>query len=340
MRKIYLVGAILLLALGVFLAGCGSQKQSAPSDTGKTSQSVENNKQQEKKTYTIAFVPGITTDAFYISMKKGAENAAKELGVNLIWQGPAQWDYTKQVPIVESFLSKKPDFMIIAPCSTDALIEPLKKVKEAGIPIITVDTNIKDESLIIANVTSDNKQGGQAAADALAKLIGGEGEVALINTIPGVTTTDDRQNGFLEQIQSKYPKIKVVSKQYCNDQQNTAAAQIQNIVLANPNLKGVFATNVVSSLGVVQGLKAKNLIGKIKVVEYDAGPSQVESLKTGEVQALIAQKPYAEGYQSVKMAVDYLNGKKDLEKHVLLPAVIATQENMNDPEVNKWFYKE
>ncbi|MCL5072481.1 MAG: ABC transporter substrate-binding protein, partial [Actinobacteria bacterium] len=283
-------------------------------------------------------IPGITTDAFYISMKRGVEQKAKELGINIIYQGAPEWDYTKQIPIIESMIAKKVDLIITAPTNAETMIVVLKKAVDSGIPVITVDTNIKDDSFIVSNITSDNLQGGKVAAGTLAKILGSKGEVALINTKPGITTTDDRQNGFIEALKT-YPDMKLVSSQYCNDQAETAAAQIQNIYLAHPNLKGVFACNVVSANGVQAGLKAKGLTGKIALFAYDAGPAQVEGLKAGYITALVVQKPLAEGSTAVEYAYYYLTGQKDkVEKHKLIPAVIATKENMNDPDVSKWFY--
>ena len=291
-----------------------------------------------KKAYTVAFVPGITTDAFYISMNRGVQQTAKKLGINIIYQGAPEWDYTKQTPIIESMIAKKVDLLITAPTSSDTMIAPLKKAVDAGIPVITVDTNISDESFLVANITSDNRQGGKIAADYLAKLLGKTGEVALINTKPGITTTDERQIGF-ENAMKAYPNMKIVSEQYCNDQAETAAVQIQTIVLSNPNLKGVFACNVVSANGVQAGLKAKGLTGKVAMVAYDAGPAQVEGLAAGYITALVVQKPMAEGQTAVQYAYDYLTGKKDkINKHTLLPAVIATKDNMNKTSVKKWFY--
>lgn len=292
------------------------------------------------KKFTIAFVPGITTDSFYISMKVGAQAEADRLGVNLIWQGAPEWNYTKQTQILNSLLARGGiDAMIIAPTSTNAMIEPIKAVVKAGIPVIAVDTSIDDKSLLISEITSDNVQGGEAAADMLAKMIGQKGQVAVINTIPGITTTDMRQDGFLNRIKAKYPNIDVVSIQYCNDRQTQASVQIQQILLRYPNLAGVFATNVISGSGVADGLRSTNAIGKVKLIAYDAEPAEVKELKAGNIQGLVVQKPLEEGRLAVEFAYKYLTGRgSEIPKRVILPNVVASQDNMNEPEVNKYFY--
>lgn len=349
MKRIIICVLVLTLSMVFVLAGCGQQQAaatekkteaSAPAAKNEPAPTQEQTKKAsdtpEKKTFTIGFVPGLTTDAFYISMKRGLEAKAKELGMNVVYQGATEWDYTKQTPIIESMIAKKVDLLITAPTNSQTMIAPLKKCVDAGIPVITVDTNITDESFLVANITSDNIQGGKVAADTLAKLMGNKGEVAVINTKPGITTTDDRQKGFEEGMKA-YPDIKIVSEQYCNDQAEKAAAQIQEIYLAHPKLSGAFGTNLYAATGVANGLKAKGV--KIPIVCYDAGPAQIESLKKGEINATVVQKPMAEGQTAAEYAYYFLSGQKDkIEKHKLIPSVVATKDNMGDPEISKWFY--
>jgi ribose transport system substrate-binding protein len=341
MKKISGIMIAVFLMLSMVLAACSSNttSNSSSNDNGQKQSSGESNKDTGKKKFRIAFVPGITTDAFYISMKYGAEDMANKLGVDLIWQGAPEWDYTKQTPIIESMVAEGVDAIITAPTDSKAMIAPLKKAKDAGIPVFTIDTNVSDESIYVSNVTSDNKEGGALAADELAKLIGEKGKVALINTKPGITTTDDRQKGFLEQIK-KYPNIKVAATEYSDDQATVAAQKIQDILLNNSDLAGVFATNVVTGSGVSQGLRTKNKTGKVKLIAYDSGPEEVKALKAGEIQALISQKPLEEATQAMQMAYDYLNGKKDVQKQVQLTNITVTPDNVDQEDVKKWLYRQ
>jgi len=349
MKKTIAYVLALTLLIGLALSGCGTQqaapaaetKAAAPAaETKAAAPAAETSKAAEVKPKTIAFIMGVAGDAFYISMRRGIESKMKELfkdTANLITQGATEWDYTKQTPIVDSMIAKKVDMLIIAPNNDETMIAPLKKCSDAGIPVMTVDTNIKDESFLICNITSNNLQGGKVAADNLANLIGKKGEVAVVNTKPGITTTDARQKGFEDQIAAAYPDIKIVSKQYCNDQAEKAAAQIQEILLAHPKLAGVFGTNLFAATGVANGLKAKGI--KIPIMCYDAGPAQIESLKKGEIDATVVQKPMAIGETAAEYAYYYFNNQKDkIEKKKLIESVVATKENMNDPEISKWFY--
>lgn len=289
--------------------------------------------------WTIGFVPGITTDAFYISMLRGARAEAAKLGVNLDIQGAAQWNYSMQTQIVNDLVTKKVNLLVIAPNDANAMIPPLKRAVQSGVPVITVDTTINDPGILVSRITSNNIQGGALAAETLARMIGGKGDVALINVTPGISTTDQRQQGFLAEIK-KFPKIHVVAVEYTNDQQSTASVDTENILVAHPNLKGVFAMNDVNSGGVAQALKAKGKSNQVKLVAYDAEPIAVQALMKNQVQALIVQKPYMEGQMAVQYAYDYLSGhKKAIRKSVVLANVVATQANKRNPAITKWYYK-
>ena len=139
---------------------------------------------------TIALIPGLTTDAFYITMQKGAQAAADALGVELVFQGAPDFNPVTQVPVLDAVIARAPDAILIAPTDTTQLIEPLRKAHDAGIPVITVDTFIGtgqyqtgagDADFPLAYIASDNVLGGKIAARALAASIGGEGKVFVSN---------------------------------------------------------------------------------------------------------------------------------------------------------------
>lgn len=113
------------------------------------------------KTFTVGFVPGITTDAFYISMLRGARAEAAKLHINLLVQGAAQWNYTLQTPIVNSMVTRKVNLLIIAPNDANAMIPSLEAAVKAKVPVITVDTTISKTSILTSRITSDNTQGGK-----------------------------------------------------------------------------------------------------------------------------------------------------------------------------------
>jgi len=296
---------------------------------------------QAKKSYTFGFVPGIITNPFYISMNYGAKAAADQLGVKLIWQGPQNWDFAQQTVVVDALVSKGINALILSPCDPEALKGPLQKAVEAGILVITTDTDINDPEakIRVTNVASNNYLGGIKAGEALAKAIGNKGEVALMGAMTGVTTNEDRYKGFKE-VMAKYPDIKIVATEYSNSDQSKAAQQMQSVILAHPNLAGAFGVDTPTAHGCAVGIRNAGAKGKVKLVAFDAQPLEVEDLKEGLTSMLVAQAPYAMGYLGVQFAYDYLEGfVAKFPGNFTTGYYIITPENVNDPETKKWVYQ-
>jgi ribose transport system substrate-binding protein len=284
----------------------------------------------------LALITGDNHDPFFVSMNAGAQAEAKALGVSVNWQGPAQYQASLQIPIVSAVLTSKPDFVFICPTDAQALGAPIKQLTSAGIPVMTLDSDINDTSARLGNITSNNLLGGQQAADSLANLLGGKGEVAVLNEQPGVSTTDLRQKGF-EQELAKFPGIKYLGVGRDNDDTTTATTTASALLSRNPGLTGFFATDTANGAGAATA--AQQAGRAVKVVAFDAEPEEVTALKLGHISSLIVQKAYDFGQLAVEDAVGYLNGN-----HAAIPPstletyVIATAQNINSPEVQKYLY--
>ncbi|MFO1208365.1 MAG: ABC transporter substrate-binding protein [Amaricoccus sp.] len=300
------------------------------------------------KKYTIALIPGLTTDAFYITMRKGAQAAADALGVDLVFQGAPEFNPVLQVPVLDAVIARKPDAILIAPTDKTQLVQPLKKAADAGIPVITVDTFIGsgkyqtgagDADFPLSYIASDNLLGGRMAAHALAEAIGGEGKVYVSNVKPGVSTTDQREEGFKEEMKASYPKIEVLETQFNDDDANKAASQLQAVFARNPDLKGVFGANLFSALGAGTGVQQAGKTGEIRVVAFDAPTSIVDNINSGLVDLAIAQHPAEIGYYGVVSAYAHLTGQS-------IPTAIGTgftvidKDNVADPNVAKYIYSD
>jgi ribose transport system substrate-binding protein len=292
-----------------------------------------------KQRPTIYLIAGIATDAFYLTMKKGAEAEAKKLGVNLIFTGsPRAFSPPTQIPYLNAAIARKPDAILIAPTDKTALIAPIRAAVQADIPVLTVDTFI-NAPLAVTNISTDNVAGGKAAARALAQAIGREGTVAGVSVQPGISTTDQRQQGFESELK-KFRGIKYVGTQYCNDDQ-TKAAQITSALIRRhgDDLKGIFAMNVVSGNGVTAAVTNAGKSGDVKLVEFDAGPEQVTALKRGTINALVAQYPFGIGQLGVRLAHRYVTrGKAGIKKHYGTGSAIITRANVNNPKYKKFLY--
>jgi ribose transport system substrate-binding protein len=301
----------------------------------------------DTKKYTIALIPGLTTDAFYITMHKGAEAAAKALGVTLVFQGAADFNPVTQVPVLNAIIGRKPDAILIAPTDKVQLVESLKKAADAGIPVLTVDTFIGDghyqtgtgdADFPLSYIASDNILGGEIAARALAKAIGDKGKVYVSNVRPGISTTDQREQGFKDELK-KHPGITVLETQFNDDDANKAASQFQSVYARNSDLAGVFGANLFSAMGAANGVKQSGGTGKVKVEAFDAPTSIVQEIKAGSVDIAIAQHPSEIGYFGVVAAYAHLTGQS-------IPTLIGTgftvidKDNVDDPKVKRFIYSD
>jgi ribose transport system substrate-binding protein len=147
------------------------------------------------QSYNLALIVGVIGDEFYTSMGCGAKGEAKKLGASVKVQGPQQFDPSQQTPVVNAVIQSKPDAILIAPTDKSAMIGPIQSAVNQNIPVFTVDTFIA-KPIALSHISSDNLEGGKLAAKALADAIGKKGKVLCINVTPGISTTDQRQQGF------------------------------------------------------------------------------------------------------------------------------------------------
>jgi ribose transport system substrate-binding protein len=280
-------------------------------------------------------------------MRKGAEAAAKAVGAELVFQGAPDFNPVTQVPVLDAVIAKQPSAILIAPTDKTQLVQPLKKAVDSGIPVLTVDTFIGtgvyqtgagDADFPISYIASDNILGGEIAARALATAIGDKGKVYVSNVKPGISTTDQREEGFKREM-AKHSGIEVLETQFNDNDANKAASQLQAVFARNPDLAGVFGANLFSALGAANGVQQAGQSGKVRVVAFDAPTSIVDNLNTGLVDMAIAQHPAEIGYFGVMAAYAHLTGNS-------VPTAIGTgftvidKSNVGDPNVAKFIYSD
>ena len=298
------------------------------------------------KKYTIALIIGIVGDPFYVSMQKAAEEEAKAMGVNLIVDGPQEYSPVPQTPIVDAMISRGDiDLLLVVPTDATAMIAPLKRAHDAGIPVMTLDTYIGKNTygqggpadFPIAYIGSDNFEGGQVSCQQLVDLLGGKGDIYIQNVIPGDSSLDGRQFGC-EDVLKKNPGMKLAGVQYNQDDPNTAQSQTAAILQRETNLGGVFGTNVYAAEGAGKAIKNAGLTGKVKVVAFDATKIAIQDLKDGINDVVIAQKPWLMGKLGIDFAIMYLEGNTKLPTNVATGFGVITRENVDDPATQGLIY--
>jgi ribose transport system substrate-binding protein len=290
------------------------------------------------KNLQIAVIPKGTTHEFWKAVHTGAVKAQRELEskgykVNLIWKGPLREDdRDQQIQVVESFVNRRVDGIVLAPLDSRALVAPVELAARMKIPVVIFDSALKSDKMI-SYVATDNYKGGQLGAKRLAELLNGKGKVILVKYQVGSASTEEREAGFLEEI-AKHPGITLIStNQYAGATRETAYQTSQTVLTRlGKEVDGIFMPNETATVGMMLALRDIKRAGDVKLVGFDAGSQLIDGLKRGDVQGLVVQSPVKMGYTSVMTIVDHIE-KKPIEKKVDTSVVMVTKENMETPEI-------
>lgn len=291
---------------------------------------------QGGRRYRIAVVPKSVAFDFWLAVKAGAEKAAREEGVQILWRGPNdETDIAGQRAILENFITQGVDALVFAACDAKAMVPVAQKALRQGIKVITIDSGL-DPDVSLCFIATDNFKGGKIAAETLAKLIGYRGKVGLIPFVPGAATSIQRERGFKAGLK-RFPKIKLVASLYSQSDVTKAMQATENMLTAHPDLKGIFAANEPGAIGAARVLEARRLAGRVKLVAFDAAPTEIKALKRGVIQALIVQDPFKMGYLGVKIAVKALRGEK-IPRRIDTGVTVVTKAAINDPFIQKLLF--
>ncbi len=326
--------AVMLLALTV---GCSSSSSSSSASSGSTGGSTTGGS-TSGKSYKLSFIQGVAGDGFYVTMGCGIQAEAKKLGnVTVNIQGPSQFDPTLQNPIIESVTASHPNAILVAPDDVSASQTPIDQAMSAGIKVVLVDTTLNNPAGAVSQISSNNLAGGADAFAAVKQLVPGGGPVLVVNTKPGISTTDQRTSGFAAAAKAD-PKFSYAGVQYDQDTASLAAQVTLAALQKNPGIVAIFATNLFSAEGAATGIRQAGKSGKVKIVGFDAEPDEITALQQGTVQALIAQQPYVIGTNAVDQAIAALTGKPTTPK-IGTKFTIITSANLSSPASQAAIYK-
>jgi ribose transport system substrate-binding protein len=258
----------------------------------------------EKKEYTVG-VTLLTRDVFYQELEKGMQEEAKVRGIKLRIQS-AEKDLNLQTAQVENFVVQGVDALVICPVDSIGVGAVIERANKVGVPVFTADIRAQ-EARVVCHVASDNRQGGRLAGEYLAKLLGSEGEVAIIDH-PEVTSVQERVAGFKEAI-ARHPAMKIVDEPSAGGDRDKAMIVMQNMLLAHPKLRGIFAINDNTALGAMAALEAAGR-QDVFIVGYDATPEAKQAIrKGGPLKADVIQYPMTIGKVTIETVARFLEGQ-------------------------------
>ena len=283
----------------------------------------------------IAVIPKGTTHQFWKSIHAGANKAATEFGVNVIWQGPQKEDDRQmQIQVVQNFISRNVDAIVLAPLDSRSLVKPVETAINRDIPVVIIDSAL-DSDAIASFVATDNRAGGAMAADRLASLLDNKGRIIMLRYQEGSASTSNREDGFLERIKEVAPDVEIlVDNQYAGATIEKAFQVSQNLLNRYGEIDGIFCPNESTVQGMLRALQTAGKAGEVQLVGFDANDSLIEGMKQGHIQGLVIQDPFQMAYEGVATAIAVLRGE-EVEPLQNTRVMLITPENMEMSEAQE-----
>ncbi len=304
-RKI--TGIILASVLAFSLAGCGAVSIDGE-EGGSTAASSEGSG-------AIGFSVSTLNNPFFVTLSEGAEAKAEEEGVELIVVDAGD-DAAKQTSDIEDLISRNISVLIVNPVDSDAVAPIVQDAVSQGIKVVSVDRVVNGVDVDCA-IASDNVAGAQMATEYLVSLVGEGAKVAELEGVNGASATIDRGEGFHLVADEQ---LDVVAKQTANFNRSEGMTVMENILQANPDIKGVFAHNDEMALGAVEAIGSSDIV----VVGFDATDDALAAIEEGRMAATVAQKPDLMGETAVETAVSLINGET-VEKTIPVEVELVTK---------------
>jgi ribose transport system substrate-binding protein len=296
-------------------------------------------KRAPNSTTTIAVIPKGTSHVFWRSIHAGAQKAAQELGVSIVWRGPLREDdRDSQVSEVEGFITRGVSGIVLAPLDDSALARPVGDAARAGIPVVVIDSGLKGNDYI-SFVATDNRKGGRLAGEHLAQLLGDKGKVVMLRYAEGSESTVQREEGFLETIKP-HTAIQIVSSNQYGGADVEGAYKKSEALLSrykaadgHLDVDGIFCPNESTTLAMLRVLEDNGWAGKVRFIGFDATDTLTKGLRDGHIDGLVLQDPVNMGYLGVKTIVAHLRGER-VERRIDTGATLVARDHMDDAGVH------
>lgn len=316
MKKLFIIMLVALITANSFSGGSGESGK----DSGER---------------YIALVSKGFQHEFWQTVRLGAEEAAKELGVRVTFVGPpTEADIDIQINMVEEAITQNADAIGLAALDVRALTPYAEKIKSQGIAFTTFDSDV-EPGVSSSFIATDNKAAAALGAERLAEIIGGRGKVAVLVHDPSSSTGIDRRDGFIEKINADYPNITLLDPVYGGGDHQKSADLIIDIVRSNPDLAGIFASNEGGAIGAALALK--ELGSDIPLIGFDSSEQEIAFLQEGIISGFVVQNPFQMGYMSVYALNDLLDGK-NISSRIDTGATYVNLNNLNEPDIQKLLY--
>ena len=282
---------------------------------------AKSKKEMDIEDITIGLSVSTLNNPFFVSLKDGVIAAAEENGMKTIVVD-AQDDSAAQVSGIEDLIQQGADILLINPTDSAAISTAVEYANSVDIPVITLDRS-SNSGKVVTLIASDNKAGGQMAAEYIIELLGENAVVAELEGTPGASATRERGAGFHSIADEK---LQIVSKQTADFDRTQGLNVMENIIQGNGNIQAVFAHNDEMALGALEAINSANK--DLITIGLDGTDDALSSIRSGQLTATVAQQPVLMGELAVQAAIDYIQGK-EVEEVIAAPLILVTKETID-----------
>jgi ribose transport system substrate-binding protein len=321
MRKYFTVLSMTFIL--VFAASCGQEES-------------------DDDRITISVIPKGTSHVFWQSIHAGAVKAAKELNIEVLWVGTAtEDDRQQQIMLVDNQVINQVDGIVLAPSDDVAFLRPVKDALRKGIPVIVIDSELKNsDDLLTSFVATDNYKGGFIAGTKLCESLSGKGNVIMLRYAEGSASTEKREAGFMEAVKA-FPEINVVSEEQRGGATKASAqTAAENLLLrfkdpdGNLTIDGIYCVNESTTYGMLQALRRQRFAGEVQFIGFDSAEPLLEAMRNDEIHGLIVQNPFKMGYESVTAMAKHLKSES-VAKRIDTGVTFVTKPDLDLPEMKE-----
>ena len=308
MRRAIVITLAILMTLGGGVLFAGGQAEADPDEV------------------RIGLAVSTLANPFFVDLADGAEEAADELGVELIVVD-SEDDSSREADNMQDLIQQQVDVLLVNPTDADAIVPSIQQANAQDIPVITLDRSA-DGGEVISHIASDNVAGGEMAAEHLIELLGGEGRVVELQGIPGASAARERGEGF-NNVVAGNDAIEVVAQQTANFNRGEGLDVFQNILQATDDIDGVFAHNDEMILGALEAAQSAGVLDDMFLVGFDAIDDAIAAIQDGTLDATVAQQPALIGRLGVEAAVEYLD-TGSIDSNIPVELQLVTPDNVGD----------
>jgi ribose transport system substrate-binding protein len=294
-------------------------------------------KSSSKQPYIIVILKiDPETMQFWQTVKAGIDTATKEFGCKVEIDAPkSEADVDGQIKIIEAAIKKRPDAIVLAASDYNKLVLEAQKIKKSGIKLITVDSGINSD-ISQSFIATDNVKAGEKEGQMLSALLSQSSKIAIISSVNNASTAIDREKGLKLGL-SKEQDSNIIGTFFSNSSYDEAYEITKDLLIKNPDLKGIAGLNEPSATGAARAIAELKLQDNVRLVGFDNSIDEIKYIEAGVIQGTVVQKPFNMGYLCIKTAVEDVNGEK-IDKRIDTDSVVITKTNMYSVENQKLLF--